>query len=68
MTTKTTTKFHYIRTFRQNRTGRALSVRDSHAKKYHLTLCGRELTDRALYGQPSEAPDCGNCARVSGTY
>jgi hypothetical protein len=65
MTTKTT-KFHYIRTFRQDRTGRALRVRDSHAKKYHLAICGRELTDAAMKAQSDIGPehDCGACVRI----
>lgn len=55
-------RFHLVKTDRFDRTGRAKRGTDTTAKKYNLTYCGRELTDRELesYGE-----DCKTCAAAS---
>jgi polyferredoxin len=60
----TTSKFHYVKQYRQDRTGRARRGTDTTAKKYHLTYCGREVTDRELDSQQGVAGDCTTCARA----
>lgn len=59
-----TNAYHYVKTLREDRNGRARRGTDTTAKKYNLTYCGRELTDRELDEQYFTAPECRVCVRV----
>lgn len=59
-----TPKYHYVKILASDRSGRAHRT-DAPAKRYHLTFCGREITDIQAREQFDLPYDCATCVKLA---